>query len=168
MTTSAATPAVSVAAAIALLVTGQVARADAEGGRSCYGRRPTIVGTQGDDVLRGAPSNDVIVGRGGDDQIWGGGGNDRVCGGRGNDRVYGNPGHDWVRAGPGRDRARGGRGTDFVLVFDGTGGNDMADGGRGPDDGCAVDVAYDGQTGDEYTDDCETVVGAVVIGPGKG
>lgn len=40
----------------------------------------TIVGTNGDDVLRGTPGRDVIHGLGGNDVIEGLGGNDRVCG----------------------------------------------------------------------------------------
>ncbi len=60
----------------------------AGGGRSvCKRSRATIVGTQGDDRLRGASGRDVIMGRGGGDVIKGRGGKDQICSGGGNDTV---------------------------------------------------------------------------------
>jgi Ca2+-binding RTX toxin-like protein len=134
----------------------------------CFGRVVTVVATNGDDVIRGTPGDDVINALKGDDRIWGRGGNDRLCGGRGDDRVYGNPGRDRVKGGPGEDHARGGKDTDFVLVLDFRPGNDVADGGLGVHDGCSVDAAFRNRAGDEYTDECEDVVGggAIVIGRG--
>ncbi|MGZ5291834.1 MAG: hypothetical protein ACXWEH_05870, partial [Actinomycetota bacterium] len=46
----------------------------------------TVVGTDGNDVLRGTPGADVICGLNGDDAIVGLGGPDVIVGGRGNDR----------------------------------------------------------------------------------
>ena len=65
----------------------------------------TIVGTDGDDVLRGTPADDVICGLNGDDALVGLGGADVIAGGRGNDRIDG---------GGGRDELDGGRGADLV------------------------------------------------------
>jgi hypothetical protein len=132
-------------------------------GSSCFGRSVTIIGTDEDDEIRGTRDDDVINGRRGDDRIWGLGGNDRLCGGYGGDRVYGNTRRDLVKGGPGADRVRGGRDTDFIIVFDYEPGNDWADGGLGLRDGCSVDAGYLRTPGDDYTEDCEDVVGA---GPG--
>ena len=76
----------------------------------------TIVGTEGDDVLRGTPGQDVIAGLGGNDRIYGLGGDDLICGGLGDDRIDGGDGGDFLlgdtgdtfrRGFPGRDeRAR--------------------------------------------------------------
>ena len=49
----------------------------------CHGRKPTIVGTDGPDVLHGTPGRDVIWGGPGDDEIFGSLGNDLICGGAG-------------------------------------------------------------------------------------
>src|SRR3989442_11330581 len=53
----------------------------------CNGRRATIVGTQGDDVIYGTPGRDVIAGLGGNDEIHGRGQNDIICGGPGDDFI---------------------------------------------------------------------------------
>lgn len=60
------------------------ARPSAGGPSGC-----TIIGTNGNDVLRGTPVGDVICGRKGDDAIVGGGGTDHVEGGPNHDAVYG-------------------------------------------------------------------------------
>lgn len=102
----------------------------------CKGRRATILGTTGPDVLRGTRGPDVIatgpgrdkvraLGRDdliclgdGRDQARGGGGDDKVLGQRGSDDILGNVGNDALSGGPGRgdscdggpgnrDRARG-------------------------------------------------------------
>ena len=87
----------------------------------CAGRRATIVGTAGNDVLRGARHSDVIVGLGGKDKINGRQGNDRICGGKGNDTLKG---------GKGKDRLYGEGGADKL---DGAAGNDLCRGGKGQD-----------------------------------
>ena len=47
----------------------------------------TVLGTDGDDVLRGTQGDDVVCGLGGDDIIAGGPGNDALAGGPGRDTV---------------------------------------------------------------------------------
>lgn len=87
----------------------------------CRGRRATIVGTDGPDVLRGTSGNDVIAAGAGNDRIVGRGGNDLICagpgddvvrGGRGNDRLYGQAGNDVLAGNKGRDDLIGGPGRD--------------------------------------------------------
>lgn len=80
---------------------------------TCKGRKATITGTRGADVLVGTPGRDVIVGRGGNDKIRGRGGNDLVCAGRGNDRVHGGRGNDRLFGGKGKDIIAGNQGQDF-------------------------------------------------------
>ena len=64
---------------------------------SCDGKRATIVGTPGDDVIVGKAGNDVIYGGGGNDRISGGpNGNDTICGGPGDDKIDGEGGGDWA------------------------------------------------------------------------
>ncbi len=75
----------------------------------CQGERATIVGTAGDDVLRGGPGRDVISGLAGQDRISGLAGNDVLCGGDGADLLDG---------GAGDDRLDGGRGG--VQLVEGT------------------------------------------------
>ena len=52
-----------------------------------HGLTCTIVGTDGDDVLRGTQGDDVLCGLGGDDVIAGGSGDDTLAGGPGRDMV---------------------------------------------------------------------------------
>jgi Ca2+-binding RTX toxin-like protein len=88
---------------------------------TCKGRRATIVGRRGSDVLSGAPSRDVLVGLGGNDRlrglagndvICGGGGKDTLNGGKGKDTLLGQKGKDTVKGGPGKDKLNGGPGKD--------------------------------------------------------
>lgn len=54
----------------------------------CLGETPTIIGTEGNDVLTGTDRDDVILGLGGDDILNGGPdgfATDVICGGEGND-----------------------------------------------------------------------------------
>jgi acid phosphatase type 7 len=69
----------------------------------CFGSTPTIVGTSGDEVLRGTTGRDVIVGLGGDDVLRGLQGNDLVCGGMGADTLWGARGDDSLDGGAGDD-----------------------------------------------------------------
>jgi predicted extracellular nuclease len=89
----------------------------------CGGLVPTIVGTEGNDVLVGTNKPDVILGLGGNDVILGGNGDDVICGGLGNDLISGDNGddvvlggfgNDWLAGGNGRDRLVGGPGQDFL------------------------------------------------------
>ena len=95
----------------------------------------TVVGTSGDDVLRGTDGPDVIVGLGGDDTIWGLGGDDVICGDLGDDRIDG---------GGGSDSILGDTGESFLLGQGGglnvPGGDDTLFGGAG-DDGIGVRTA---------------------------
>ena len=87
---------------------------------TCLGVPATIVGTPGNDILRGTPGDDVIVGLAGNDVIDGRGGDDRICGGDGNDVIQG---------GAGSDRVDGGAGNDVINMVDGVRGNDTVNGG---------------------------------------
>ncbi|HEY2333873.1 MAG TPA: calcium-binding protein [Solirubrobacterales bacterium] len=98
----------------------------------CHGRRATIVGTEGDDVLQGTPGRDVIWGGGGDDAISGSLGNDLLCGGPGADVIHGGRGNDVVDGGAGDgDRVYGDLGDDKLLG--GSGNYDEVAGGLGID-----------------------------------
>jgi uncharacterized delta-60 repeat protein len=70
-------------------------------GARCAGRRASVVGTRGKDLLTGTGGRDVIQAFGGADVVVGLGGNDLLCGG---------PGNDDLRGGEGRDRILGGAG----------------------------------------------------------
>ncbi len=97
----------------------------------CHGHRATIVGTSGNDILRGTPHRDVIWGGPGDDTIYGGLGNDIICGDGGDDVIHGGRGDDWIDGGPGTDRVFGDLGDDNVLG--GPGNRDEVSGGLGID-----------------------------------
>jgi Ca2+-binding RTX toxin-like protein len=114
--------------------------ADAEARPSCGGRKATMVGGPGDDVLK-APKHgvQVIVGGGGDDTIIAMRNKDRVCGGPGDDRIlagpgrdkaYGGPGNDYMELGLGGDKGRGDAGADTIL---GGSGGENINGGPGND-----------------------------------
>jgi Ca2+-binding RTX toxin-like protein len=90
--------------------------------RSCDERAATIVGTNGDDILKGTPGADVIVGLDGNDMLYGNGGNDRLCGNQGDDTLYGADGADVLVGNEGAD------------VMHGYGGGDILRGGPGNDD----------------------------------
>ena len=66
----------------------------------------TIVGTNGNDLLRGTPGRDVIPGLDGNDLIVGLGGDDAICGGRGNERSTAAPAMTRSSVTPGRVPAR--------------------------------------------------------------
>ena len=82
---------------------------------NCAGQAPTIVGTAGDDVLRGGPGRDVVIGLGGDDTIRGLGGDDLLCGGEGTDVVRGGAGDDLLLGGLGAGVLSGGAGDDRLI-----------------------------------------------------
>lgn len=121
----------------------------------CFGKKATIVGTNGDDndfdgsgsghpVIRGTKKADVIVARGGDDVILAGGGNDLICGNGGDDLIAPMGGSDKVDGGPGSNQLfygfakRGvnvnlpaqqatGEGADLIKRFDTVSGSDFND-----------------------------------------
>ena len=86
-----------------------------------------IVGTRGDDTIKGNNKSNYILGLNGDDDIFGRRGNDTIFGnrgdddingGRGNDNLFGNRGDDNIKGGRGNDFADGGKGID-TLIFSG-------------------------------------------------
>jgi len=114
----------------------------------CNGLTPTIIGTEGDDVLTGTAGVDVIAGLGGDDIIYGLEGEDVICGGDGNDTidagpqkdiVYGGNGHDTIFGRGGWDDLFGGAGDDVIHgnagndTIKANGGFDSVRGGNGDD-----------------------------------
>ena len=116
-----------------------VPAAGAAAAPQCDGEAATIVGTPGDDVLRGTNradvihglgGNDVIIGRAGADIVCGGAGDDTIKSGGGEDRVFGGDGNDTILAGGGADYVAGGDGHDEV---NGGGGIDRMFGGPGND-----------------------------------
>jgi Ca2+-binding RTX toxin-like protein len=117
----------------------------------CHGRRATIVGTEGPDVLRGTSGRDVIWGGGGDDTIFGGRGSDVICGGPGADLIHGGRGNDLLDGGGGNgDRVMGDLGDDQVLG--GPGNGDEVSGGLGIDTLNGGPGSYDLVHGDYGSD----------------
>jgi Ca2+-binding RTX toxin-like protein len=98
-----------------LLVIGILAAPASAAVPRCFGQRATIVGTAGDDRLRGTQGRDVIVGRGGNDVIRGLGGNDLLCGGGGGDLVVGGDGRDRLHGGGAPDGLQPGAGNDVIV-----------------------------------------------------
>ncbi len=96
----------------------------------CAGKKATIVGTSGRDVLRGTGKRDVIAGLAGKDRLIGRGGNDLICGGNGPDKLVGSGGNDLLRGDKGNDVVNGGPGKDRLL---GKQGSDSLIGGPGRD-----------------------------------
>lgn len=97
---------------------------------TCAGRNPTIVGTNGDDVINGTPGPDVIAGLNGNDIINGAGGDDIICGGNGSDVLDGGTGDDVLEGGNGDDMISGGPGNDRLF---GDRGDDVLRGDAGQD-----------------------------------
>jgi len=114
----------------------------------CFGRKPTIIGTDGPDVLRGTNGPDVILGLGGNDRITGVNGDDVICAGPGDDVVAGGNGDDRIDGGSGSDVVTGGNGDDRIL---GGTGADRISGDNGDDTlfGGAGDDVLNGQNGDD-------------------
>jgi uncharacterized repeat protein (TIGR01451 family) len=128
--------------------TTQVSKLPGPAGPTCDGRKPTIVGTEGDDTITGTEKRDVIVALDGNDTIFALGGNDVVCGFPGDDAISLSSGNDMVRGASGNDALKGGSGNDSVggglgrdrlgggFGFDalnGGPGRDHCNGGPGPD-----------------------------------
>lgn len=101
---------------VGLLLDPGLARA---GARRCFGKRATIVGGSGPDVLTGTPGDDVIVGLDGDDTLRGRGGSDLLCGGDGDDELLGRGGDDSLDGGGGGDTLDSGKGTNMLIGGDG-------------------------------------------------
>lgn len=149
-----------------LLVVGGAAQA----APTCFGKRATIVGTRGDDTLRGTARPDVIHARGGVDRVLGAGGHDLIClgdggsepaelpevarGGAGDDRIAGADGHDALVGNSGDDRLFGGPGYD---TMDGGRGHDRLEDVFGPNGyfvgGPGNDTMLGSDQRDEFSDD---------------
>ncbi len=139
----------------------------------CDGKVPTIVGTEGSEVINGTEGPDVIHGLGGNDLIHGLGGDDLICGGEGqdvigsgdgNDIVLGENGHDSIWGGPGDDILRGGDGNDTIVG--GSSGNDTLYGNQGNDSlyGKSGDDKLYGGWGTENNDSCYDDPGTFIWG----
>jgi hypothetical protein len=108
----------------------------------------TVLGGDGNDVIRlgnndartlpGSGMDRVLAGSGADKVFGGSGparislgpGHDFALGGPGNDIIRGDPGDDTIYGGSGDDRLYGGKGRDYL---EGGPGNDILDGGAGDD-----------------------------------
>jgi Ca2+-binding RTX toxin-like protein len=108
----------------------------------CNDLNATIVGTQGNDILKGTPERDVIEAAAGNDIIKARGGNDVICGSSGQDTIVGGPGNDDIWGGTGTDKINGEDGQDLVnagpdtdFIFDGDQAQDDIDGNDGYDTG---------------------------------
>jgi Ca2+-binding RTX toxin-like protein len=168
------------AALFALLLAGTalgaVSPKEEEDVPRCHGRQAKIVGTDGNDVLRGTPKRDVIFGGGGDDMIYGSLGNDLLCGGLGADVIHGGRGNDEVDGGPGPyDRAIGDLGDDKVLGgggdYDEVAGDlgiDIVNGGAGDHDFVHGDYGWDRMSGGAGNSDVASFSTAVAGGKGSG
>lgn len=110
----------------------------------CNGLVPTIVGTEGDDVIKGTNGDDVILGLGGNDIIKGRNGHDVICGGDGADQLEGGNAIDFIDGGPGNDTIKGNNGSD---TLNGKSGIDSLNGGNG------TDTCISGETNTK----CETI-----------
>jgi Ca2+-binding RTX toxin-like protein len=142
----------------------------------CHGRQATIVGTAGDDVLRGTPGRDVIWGGAGDDTIYGSLGNDLICGGPGADLIHGGRGNDEADGGAGDgDRVIGDLGDDKVMGgagnYDEVAGDlgiDVVNGGPGDFDLVHGDYGYDRMSGGAGSGDIASFATKVAGGKGSG
>ena len=90
----------------------------------------TIIGSGGNDTLKGGAGNDFVLARSGFDVVTGGPGNDFIAGNAGNDSLSGDDGDDTIIGGRGRDTLAGGQNADVLL---GMIGNDTIDGGASAD-----------------------------------
>lgn len=141
----------------------------------CDGRKATIVGTDGDDVIHGTAGPDVIWGGPGNDVIYGGLGNDIICGGAGDDLIHGGRGNDWIDGGRGTDRVFGDLGDDTVLGGPGNRdevsgglGIDTVNGGPGDEDIVRGDYGYDRMDGGPGKGDIASFATAVAGRRGSG
>jgi Ca2+-binding RTX toxin-like protein len=84
--------------------------------RTCFGKHPTILGTQHRDSIRGTSGRDVIISFGGNDGIRSRQGKDYVCAGSGDDVIHGAEGVNYMNGGPGDDWLDGRRGPGNVSI----------------------------------------------------
>lgn len=141
-------------------------RAEALGVEDCPADSNIIIGTDGDDTLRGTngadcilglDGNDTLTGRRGDDMLIGGSGDDLLTGSGGNDVLYGERGDDILDGRGGSDVLYGGSGNDTLeggsandLLW-GQGGDDILRGEAGEDElygGGSSDILEGGRDSD--------------------
>lgn len=142
----------------------------------CRSQVATIVGTAGDDVLRGTEERDVIWGDHGDDTIYGERANDLICGGPGADTIHGGRGNDTIDGGAGEgDRVYGGLGDDKLGGGPGdrdeVGGDlgiDLVNGGPGDEDLVHGDYGWDRMDGGPGKGDIASFATSVAGGRGAG
>ncbi len=133
-----------------------------------------VVGTGGDDRLKGSSGKDTLSGRGGDDVLRALAGKDLLKGGAADDELKGSKGRDRMLGGGGRDVLIGGKGRDNFNPGGGEDGVNMRDGvelaSPGPDvirarDGSADQISCGDGNDKAFVDaeeegvyDCETVI----------
>lgn len=100
-----------------VLATPAFAEESADG--LCNGLVPTIIGTEGNDTIKGTYQDDVILALGGNDTITGASGADTICGGEGNDTIRGDSQADTIFGGPGNDEIWGNSDNDLIYGGDG-------------------------------------------------
>jgi Ca2+-binding RTX toxin-like protein len=81
-----------------------------------------MIGTDGNDKLRGTDHADTIYGEGGDDLLKGLGGDDVLAGQNGDDTLFGAAGNDYLVGGAGDNILNGGAGIDWADFQDATSG----------------------------------------------
>lgn len=108
----------------------------------CFGRTPTIEGSNEADIIRGTPEADTIDGRNGADVVVGGGGADRICGGGGRDHLDGRGDLDRISGGGGNDLLIGG--DELARIRGGPGENSCFQGVEGRTTECAPVIAAAG------------------------
>ena len=123
---------------------------------------PTLLGSEGPDVISGTQAGDVIDGLGGADRIDGGSGNDVLRGGAGGDDLDGSFGSDQLFGGPGDDR-----------IYDDEGASAFLDGGTGNDWLSVANYAgtrFDliGGDGDDLIEAAVGAVGSGMVDGGAG
>ncbi|MFB2835918.1 Calx-beta domain-containing protein [Floridanema evergladense] len=90
----------------------------------------TIIGTPGNDFLKGTIDADLILGLAGNDTELGLEGRDSLFGNEGQDFLFGGPGNDLINGNQGNDVGNGNEDNDSVY---GGAGNDEVRGGKGND-----------------------------------
>jgi len=169
---------VVLAALAALLIVGTALAAapEEEDVPRCHGRQAEIVGTDGDDLIRGTPERDVIQAGKGDDVIFSSLGNDLICGGPGTDEMHGGRGNDEVFGDAGdEDQVNGNLGDDKIVGGPGDRdevagdlGIDIVNGGPGDEDLVHGDYGYDRMSGGAGAGDIASFATARAGGKGSG
>lgn len=90
----------------------------------------TILGSIGNDIIRGSSKNELIIDEGGNNLIFAGGGSDCIVTAAGNDVVFAGSGADVVISSGGNNVIEAGSGIDAVYSASG---NDVIRGGSGDD-----------------------------------